>query len=215
MIGFEALLRWHHQRRGLQPPDSIQAAFDDSLLASELTDRMIDRVLADVGEFNVKGVAFGRIAINGSLADFRRDGSRTAFSESFSGWKKKKKKDSRRRCSSPKSPKASSSIIWRSTSSVRCGRWWPKGVSIALDDLRHRLCLLTAPPAISCPRAQDRPIASAFLSRLDSTDSADFAIVHGVIDSASRMNCSNPGCRGRRELKISSSGYAASAATSR
>src|SRR3546814_8948989 len=73
VIGFEALLRWHHHRRGLQPPDSIQAAFDDSLLASDLTDRMIDRVLADVVQFSEKGVAFGRIAINGSLADFRRD----------------------------------------------------------------------------------------------------------------------------------------------
>src|SRR3546814_14458963 len=38
-----------------------------------LTDRMIDRVLADVVQFSEKGVAFGRIAINGSLADFRRD----------------------------------------------------------------------------------------------------------------------------------------------
>src|SRR3546814_18693078 len=28
VIGFEALLRWHHHRRGLQPPDSIQAALD-------------------------------------------------------------------------------------------------------------------------------------------------------------------------------------------
>src|SRR3546814_17364308 len=34
---------------------------------------MIDRVLADVVQFSEKGVAFGRIAINGSLADFRRD----------------------------------------------------------------------------------------------------------------------------------------------
>src|SRR3546814_7912712 len=73
VIGFVALLRWHHHRRGLQPPDSIQAAFDDSLLASDLTDRMIDRVLAVVVQFSEKGVAFGRIAINGSLSDFRRD----------------------------------------------------------------------------------------------------------------------------------------------
>ena len=48
IVGFEALLRWHHHRRGLQPPHAIKAAFEDSLLSTELTDRMIARVLADM-----------------------------------------------------------------------------------------------------------------------------------------------------------------------
>src|SRR3546814_12254695 len=71
VIGFEALLRWHHPRRGLQPPDNIQAAFDDSLLASDLTDRMLDRVLADVVQFSEKGGGFGGNGITSPVRGFR------------------------------------------------------------------------------------------------------------------------------------------------
>src|SRR3546814_10931569 len=71
VVGFEALLRWHHHRRGLQPPEKIRAAFDDSHLASELTDRMLDRVPAAGVGFSEKGIAFGPSATNGSPADFR------------------------------------------------------------------------------------------------------------------------------------------------
>src|SRR3546814_20925008 len=52
VIGFEALLRWHHHRRGLQPPASIQAAFDDSLHAIDMTDRLINRVLPAYEQYN-------------------------------------------------------------------------------------------------------------------------------------------------------------------
>ncbi|MFC3712996.1 putative bifunctional diguanylate cyclase/phosphodiesterase [Sphingoaurantiacus capsulatus] len=72
IVGFEALLRWHHHRHGLQPPKAIDAAFDDMELAARLTDRMIDRVIADARGWLDRGIDFRRIAINGSAPDFVR-----------------------------------------------------------------------------------------------------------------------------------------------
>ncbi|KQZ73046.1 hypothetical protein ASE06_11440 [Sphingopyxis sp. Root214] len=179
VIGFEALLRWHHHRRGLQPPDSIQAAFDDSLLASELTDRMIDRVLADVVAFSEKGVAFGRIAINGSLSDFRRDD----FADRILG------KFQRAGLSPTLLELEVTESVFVDHLALNVERALrtlvAEGVSIALDDFGTGYASLT--------HLQQFPvhvlkIDRSFISRLDSADSADFAIVHGVIDIAHRMD---------------------------
>ena len=70
-IGFEALLRWHHPS-GIRPPQSIKAAFDDPAISVQLTDRMLDRVIEDITFWRDSGIDAGRIAINGSAADFRR-----------------------------------------------------------------------------------------------------------------------------------------------
>src|SRR5690606_34483351 len=72
VVGFEALLRWHGEG-GLKPPAELAAAFEDGSLSVELTDRMLDRVLEDMARWMEQGHDFGRIAINGSSADFRRD----------------------------------------------------------------------------------------------------------------------------------------------
>ena len=71
IAGFEALLRWHHPRQGLGMPESIRAAFEDPNLAAEISDRMIDRVLADVRCWLNDGVEFGHVAINAAAAEFR------------------------------------------------------------------------------------------------------------------------------------------------
>ena len=179
VAGFEALLRWHHHRRGLQPPGAIRAAFEDSMLASALTDRMIDRVLADIERLSGEGAAFGRIAINGSLADFRRDDFADRILSKFS-----------RKGLSP------SLLELEVTESVFVDHLAANveralqvlaaaGVSIALDDFGTGYASLT--------HLQQFPvhvlkIDRSFVSRLDSEDSADFAIVHGVIDIAHRMN---------------------------
>ncbi|GAA0313659.1 hypothetical protein GCM10009087_24980 [Sphingomonas oligophenolica] len=72
VIGFEALLRWHHPEKGPQAPDAISAAFEDNELATQLTDRMMDLVFADMRGWLQAGIGFGKIAINGSPADFLR-----------------------------------------------------------------------------------------------------------------------------------------------
>ncbi len=72
IAGFEALLRWRHPRLGLQMPDSIKAAFEDLSIAAEISDRMIDCVLADVRCWLDQGFDPGHVAINAAAAEFRR-----------------------------------------------------------------------------------------------------------------------------------------------
>jgi diguanylate cyclase (GGDEF)-like protein len=72
LIGMEALLRWQHLTEGLQSPAMIAAAFDNVELAVKITDRILDCVLADVRQWLDQGLAFGRIAVNASAADFMR-----------------------------------------------------------------------------------------------------------------------------------------------
>jgi diguanylate cyclase (GGDEF)-like protein/PAS domain S-box-containing protein len=79
LAGYEALLRWKHPRRGIQPPASISAAFEDSALAAELSDRMIAKVIEDLRRWRDQGVRFGNVAINAAAAEFRRGG----FAESL------------------------------------------------------------------------------------------------------------------------------------
>jgi diguanylate cyclase (GGDEF)-like protein/PAS domain S-box-containing protein len=71
ILGFEALLRWHHHRRGLQSPGSIGAALEDRQLAVQITDRMLDRTISDMVLWLEQGCDFKRIAVNGSAEDFR------------------------------------------------------------------------------------------------------------------------------------------------
>jgi diguanylate cyclase (GGDEF)-like protein/PAS domain S-box-containing protein len=179
ITGFEALLRWRHDRRGLQPPGALQAAFEDSALSTQLTDRMIDRVLADMTAWAEQGFAFGRIAINGSPADFRRDDFADRILSRFN-----------------KAGLPPSLLELEVTETVFLGQLADKveralhtltneGVTVALDDFGTGYASLT--------HLQQFPVDAlkidrSFISRLDSANSADLAIVHGVIDIARRMN---------------------------
>lgn len=69
--GFEALLRWCHPGKGLQTPDTIAGAFHDQVLAAEISDRMIEMVLADMCRWADAGVPFGHVAINAAAAEFK------------------------------------------------------------------------------------------------------------------------------------------------
>lgn len=70
LTGFEALLRWQHIR-GLRPPAAINAAFEDTAISVQLTNRMLDRVIADIAGWCSAGIEVGHVAINGSPGDFR------------------------------------------------------------------------------------------------------------------------------------------------
>ena len=70
--GFEALLRWDHPSNGVQTPDTIAAAFHDLTLAAEISDRMIDAVIADMRRWTDQGLEFGHVAVNAAAAEFRR-----------------------------------------------------------------------------------------------------------------------------------------------
>lgn len=179
IVGFEALLRWHHRERGLQPPGTIHAAFEDSALSTQLTDRMLERVLKDMAEWQERGIETGRIAINGSPVDFRRDD----FAERILS----------RLHALDLSPSllelevTESVFLGRAADSVeRALRTLAReGVTIALDDFGTGYASLT--------HLQQFPvdvlkIDRSFVSRLDGSNSSDFAIVHGIIDIAQRMN---------------------------
>ena len=74
VAGFEALLRWRHPRMGLQMPDTISSAFDDTEMAELLGAAMVEAVLADLRQWLDRGLDTGRIAINASAAEFRKPG---------------------------------------------------------------------------------------------------------------------------------------------
>lgn len=72
IVGWEALLRVRSEDEDLLlPPSTIAAAFGDAGLSIELTDRMFERVFADLAHWRAAGVVPGRIAINLSEQDFR------------------------------------------------------------------------------------------------------------------------------------------------
>jgi diguanylate cyclase (GGDEF)-like protein/PAS domain S-box-containing protein len=71
--GFEALLRWRKQNGKMGLPGEFEAAFDDLEVAASISDRMIERVIADTRRWLDRGIAFKHVAVNASAAEFRRD----------------------------------------------------------------------------------------------------------------------------------------------
>jgi diguanylate cyclase (GGDEF)-like protein len=71
--GYEALLRWTHSSKGLQPPDTIDEAFKDYELASKIGSLMQEKVLADMQSWANANLDVGRISINAAPAEFLRD----------------------------------------------------------------------------------------------------------------------------------------------
>lgn len=69
--GFEALLRWTHPRNGIQAAETISAAFHDAAFAAEISDRMIDSVIADMRRWTDAGVPFGHVAVNAGGGEFK------------------------------------------------------------------------------------------------------------------------------------------------
>lgn len=73
IAGFEALLRWRHPRMGIQSPDTLAPAFDDMELGLALGARMLACVVGDIRRWLDAGLPVGRVSLNASPADFRRD----------------------------------------------------------------------------------------------------------------------------------------------
>ncbi|QJU58911.1 EAL domain-containing protein [Sphingomonas sp. AP4-R1] len=73
ITGFEALLRWRHDIKGIQPPATIAAAFEDFDLAMQMGERMLEHIARDMRSWLDRGIDFGRIAINLSPAEVRHD----------------------------------------------------------------------------------------------------------------------------------------------
>ncbi len=73
IIGFEALLRWHHPSRGLQTPDTVAEAFKNYELASKIGDLMQQRVFQDLRTWLDQKLLVQRVALNVAPVEFVRD----------------------------------------------------------------------------------------------------------------------------------------------
>ena len=73
IVGFEALLRWHHGILGIQAPDTVAEAFRDYELASKIGGLMQLRVLSDLRGWLQQGLPVGCVAINAAPVEFLRD----------------------------------------------------------------------------------------------------------------------------------------------
>jgi len=71
VTSFEALMRWNHPQRGLLGPDAFMEAFEDKDLAMLLCDVTFDTAMKQMRAWLEQGVAFGRVALNVSAAQFR------------------------------------------------------------------------------------------------------------------------------------------------
>lgn len=175
--GFEALLRWHDDQ-GLHSPAAIGAALADPDLSVQITERMLDRVIADMRAWSSSGLSFGRIAINGSAGDFRQGDFAARILDRLT-W----------------AGLPPSVLELEVTETVFLGQIADNvsaalnslsraGVSIALDDFGTGYAALT--------HLQQFPVDTikidrAFVSNLGVVDTQDAAIVGAVIDLARNL----------------------------
>jgi diguanylate cyclase (GGDEF)-like protein len=74
VVGFEALARWRHPRRGILTPATFGAAFEDYELASEIGKLLMSRVATDLRQWLDDDLPIGRVALNLSPAEFIQPG---------------------------------------------------------------------------------------------------------------------------------------------
>jgi diguanylate cyclase (GGDEF)-like protein/PAS domain S-box-containing protein len=74
IVGFEALLRWRHPRRGLLGPQEFGQVFDDADLAGAIGERVLELATRDMAAWVAQGCEFGHVAINMSSSEFTRGG---------------------------------------------------------------------------------------------------------------------------------------------
>ncbi|WP_051661299.1 EAL domain-containing protein [Bosea sp. 117] len=72
IVGFEALLRWRHPRKGLLGPSEFGQVFDDPDLALAIGTSVLEMAVRDMKVWRDAGHDFGRVAVNVSSAEFAR-----------------------------------------------------------------------------------------------------------------------------------------------
>lgn len=64
MVGLEALIRIDHPDEGLLPPSRMMSALDHPRLGGRVGQRLIAKVIADLGRLRAAGVDIGHVAVN-------------------------------------------------------------------------------------------------------------------------------------------------------
>lgn len=178
LLGLEALLRLHHPQQGLLAPHAIAAAFDDPGTSVQITDRMLDRAITDMAQWQEHGLDFGRLAINGSPEDFRRGDFADRILERL-----------HRANLSPSllELEVTETVFLRQLAanvSAALTTLSAEGVTIALDDFGTGYASLTHLKQFPVDALK---IDRSFVSRLGSADGEDAAIVGAVIDLARNL----------------------------
>jgi EAL domain-containing protein (putative c-di-GMP-specific phosphodiesterase class I) len=71
LVGAEALIRWHHPKKGMIPPDHFIAVAEQSGLINELGDWVLAQACREINTFADVGIQGIRVAINISPVQFR------------------------------------------------------------------------------------------------------------------------------------------------
>ncbi|QFR32081.1 EAL domain-containing protein [Ancylobacter sp. TS-1] len=74
IVGYEALMRWRHPRRGLLGPQDFGQIFDDADLAIVVGERLLEATTRDMANWVAQGCDFGHVAINVTSSEFARGG---------------------------------------------------------------------------------------------------------------------------------------------
>jgi diguanylate cyclase (GGDEF)-like protein/PAS domain S-box-containing protein len=64
VVGFEALARWLHPKRGVLSPGVFGAVFEDAELSNAIGDAMLSHVVKDMQVWLGRGIEFGSVAVN-------------------------------------------------------------------------------------------------------------------------------------------------------
>jgi len=84
IVGFEALARWRHPKRGLLTPTVFGSLFEDGEIAVGIGTAILDQMLAYMRAWLAQGLSIGRVAINCSSHEFRLAGFAQGILEALS-----------------------------------------------------------------------------------------------------------------------------------
>jgi len=177
IIGFEALLRCCPPDAPIYGPHRIAAAFEDRVLATQIGERMLSRVVADMALWRAAKLDFGHVAINAAAPDLQR--------RSFTSDLLRKVKAAGLSPSDLQVEVTESVLLGRTAAHVQriLEQLHERGVKVALDDFGTGFASLSHLKQFPVEVIK---IDRAFIRNLQ-VDEQDGAIVHAMIDLADAL----------------------------
>ncbi|WP_062225791.1 putative bifunctional diguanylate cyclase/phosphodiesterase [Aureimonas frigidaquae] len=178
IMGWEALLRMVGEDGSIRSPADIEAAFCDAEITVSLTDAMLAQVFADMAHWRDAGLDVGRVAINLSAGDFRKQTLANRI----------------RRCAA-RYGQSLSALDLEVTEGVLIGQLGPdvsrmleelraEGVLVALDDFGTGYASLTHLQRFPVDVIK---IDKTFIDRIGGPDPKASAVTDAILDMAQRL----------------------------